>query len=155
MTDVPFGRGGSPLQNLIARGIRETRLTALRMTAEVDAGPVYRKEILPLSGAAHEIYARAADLSLKMIEWIVREEPPSVPQSGAPTYFARRTPAESVLPNASSLEAVYDHIRMLDAEGYPPAFIEHGEWRMEFSNGMLREDCVEARVCITRRREAR
>src|ERR1700733_9644610 len=40
-TDVPFGRGGSPLQNLIARGHRETKLSALRMVAEVDAGPVY------------------------------------------------------------------------------------------------------------------
>ena len=26
MTDLPFGRGGSPLQNLIARGIYETKI---------------------------------------------------------------------------------------------------------------------------------
>jgi methionyl-tRNA formyltransferase len=30
MTDLPFGRGGSPLQNLIVRGIERTQLTALR-----------------------------------------------------------------------------------------------------------------------------
>lgn len=30
MTDLPFGRGGSPLQNLVVRGINETQLTALR-----------------------------------------------------------------------------------------------------------------------------
>ncbi|WP_201246135.1 hypothetical protein [Halochromatium salexigens] len=30
MTDLPYGRGGSPLQNLIQRGHRETVLTALR-----------------------------------------------------------------------------------------------------------------------------
>src|SRR5262245_52018328 len=41
MTDVPFGRGGSPLQNLIVRGITKTRLTALRCVEEMDAGPVY------------------------------------------------------------------------------------------------------------------
>ena len=29
MTDVPYGRGGSPLQNLIIRGHQETKLTAL------------------------------------------------------------------------------------------------------------------------------
>ena len=39
MTDVPFGRGGSPLQNLIARGHAETKLSALRMVSELDAGP--------------------------------------------------------------------------------------------------------------------
>ena len=47
MTDVPYGRGGSPLQNLIVRGHTETKLTALRMVAEMDAGPVYAKR--PLS----------------------------------------------------------------------------------------------------------
>ena len=31
MTDVPYGKGGSPLQNLIVRGHRHTRLSALRM----------------------------------------------------------------------------------------------------------------------------
>ena len=43
MADVPYGRGGSPLQNLIARGHRETKLTALRMVEDFDAGPVYSK----------------------------------------------------------------------------------------------------------------
>ena len=51
MTDVPYGRGGSPLQNLIARGHRKTKLTALRMTKEFDAGPVYLKEDLSLEGS--------------------------------------------------------------------------------------------------------
>src|SRR5438309_1086129 len=59
MTDVPFGRGGSPLQNLIIRGLSETRLTALRMSREFDAGPVYLKEPLSLAGGAEEIYMRA------------------------------------------------------------------------------------------------
>src|SRR5439155_6844160 len=34
MTDLPHGRGGSPLQNLIARGRGQTKLTALRMVEE-------------------------------------------------------------------------------------------------------------------------
>ena len=29
MTDLPFGRGGSPLQNLISRGIYSTKISAL------------------------------------------------------------------------------------------------------------------------------
>ena len=43
MTDVPFGRGGSPLQNLIVQGYTETKLSALHMVSELDAGPVYMK----------------------------------------------------------------------------------------------------------------
>ena len=56
MTDVPYGRGGSPLQNLIAEGQRETQLSALRMTQEMDAGPVYLKRPLSLEGGGEEIY---------------------------------------------------------------------------------------------------
>src|SRR5690242_2866818 len=69
MTDLPFGRGGSPLQNLIVQGASETQLTAFRMTADLDAGPVYAKRKLSLDGAAHEIYSRAAELCLDLLEW--------------------------------------------------------------------------------------
>ena len=40
MTDVPYGRGGSPLQNLILRGREQTVLTALRMTEELEKSHV-------------------------------------------------------------------------------------------------------------------
>ena len=48
MTDVPYGRGGTPLQNLILRGHSQTKLSALRMVDEMDAGPVYTKKSLSL-----------------------------------------------------------------------------------------------------------
>lgn len=51
MTDVPYGRGGSPLQNLIVRKHKKTKLTALKMTEEIDAGPVYCKRELSLDGS--------------------------------------------------------------------------------------------------------
>jgi len=41
-SDAPYGRGGSPIQNLIARGHQQTQISALRMVEELDAGPVYR-----------------------------------------------------------------------------------------------------------------
>ena len=61
MTDVPYGRGGSPLQNLITRGHKNTRLTAIKMVQELDAGPVYTKTELSLAGSAQEIFKRASE----------------------------------------------------------------------------------------------
>ena len=52
MTDLPFGRGGSPLQNLIVRGHKETKISAIQCVKEVDAGPVYLKKPLSLNGSA-------------------------------------------------------------------------------------------------------
>src|SRR5271156_4846601 len=80
MTDVPYGRGGSPLQNLIMRGHATTMLTALRMTDEIDAGPVYLKRPLSLDGRAEEIFVRAADLVYELIAEIITKEPVPIPQ---------------------------------------------------------------------------
>ena len=67
MTDLPYGRGGSPLQNLIIRGGKTTKLFAFRMTEEFDARPNYLKRNLSLEGTAREIFIRANYLSAKMI----------------------------------------------------------------------------------------
>jgi methionyl-tRNA formyltransferase len=146
MTDVPYGRGGSPLQHLILGGLRTTKLTALRMTREIDAGPVYLKEDMSLSGRAQEIYERASALAARMIASIVESEPTPVPQTGVPTLFKRRRPEESEIPPLESAARVYDFIRMLDADGYPRAFIERAGWRYEFRNASLDEQDGDAVV---------
>ena len=152
MTDLPFGRGGSPLQNLIVRGVHETCLSALRCTNEIDAGPVYLKRPLALDGAAEAIYRRAADLMADMIVEIVLKRPHPVPQSGSPVFFKRRRPEDSDLATLSDLRRIYDHIRMLDAEGYPRAFIETADLRLEFTDARLEDDSITAQVRIIRRR---
>jgi methionyl-tRNA formyltransferase len=146
MTDVPFGRGGSPLQNLVSRGMRETKLSALRMTEHLDAGPVYIKYPLDLSGSADDIFGRAASTTLDIVEWMVANEPSPVAQSGEPTVFSRRKPEQSAIPVSGTTESLYDHIRMLDAEGYPLAFAELGDWRMEFTGASLDGATVSAKV---------
>jgi len=151
MTDLPYGRGGSPLQNLISNGHSETRLSALRMTGEVDAGPVYTKQPLSLSGRAEDIFVRAAQASFQIIQWMIENQPHPEPQSGVPVYFKRRTPGQSVLPTSGNLTAVYDHIRMLDAPTYPPGFIEYGDFVMEFSHAEQRGDEVIATVSIRKK----
>ncbi len=149
MTDVPYGRGGSPLQNLIVRGHKATRLTALRMVEAFDAGPVYLKAELDLSGSAEEIFRRASTLATRMIRTLIEEQPVPQPQRGEVVNFARRKPEQSRIPEVATPEQVYDHIRMLDAEGYPPAFIEHQGRRYEFSRATLEGGKIVASVTIT------
>lgn len=152
MTDLPFGRGGSPLQNLIVRGISETQLTALRCVAALDAGPIYMKRPMSLLGTAEEILLRASKLTGEMIENIVREQPTPQPQVGEPTIFSRRSPREGDLTKLDDLEKLFDYIRMLDAEGYPSAFLETEHFKLEFSRASLKQDSVIADVKISRRK---
>ena len=150
MADVPYGRGGSPLQNLILLGHRHTKLTALRMTAEMDAGPVYLKEELCLEGScAEEIYVRATCKSADMIKRIVSEDLDPVAQAGEAVLFTRRRPEESEIPTLENLQQVYDFIRMLDAEEYPRAFFQYRGFRYEMSRATLYSGRIEANVTIT------
>jgi methionyl-tRNA formyltransferase len=151
MTDLPYGRGGSPLQNLIARGHTETVMSAIRVVEETDAGPVYMKRPLSLTGSAQDIYERATRLSLEMIADIMRDSPEPQPQVGEPVQFTRRRPEESELPADISLEEAFDHIRMLDAEGYPHAFVNHGDLRLELTGASFDGDELNARVAIRKR----
>jgi methionyl-tRNA formyltransferase len=149
MTDVPYGRGGSPLQNLILDGRKQTKLTALRMDTELDAGPVYMKEDLSIEhGSAEEIYIRVSYKSAEMIKRIISENIEPVPQTGKPTIFRRRQPEESRLPELKDIQELYDFIRMLDAEGYPKAFIELQGFRFEFSRAAFYSGRIKADVTI-------
>jgi methionyl-tRNA formyltransferase len=152
MTDVPYGRGGSPLQNLILRGHRDTMMSALRMVHELDAGPIYLKRPLSLAGAAQAIYERAADVIFRMIDEIVRTTPEPEPQTGSPVLFERRRPEQSRLPENGSPESIYDFIRMLDAEGYPHAYVDCGQHRLHLTNASLEDNRVVATASFSRRK---
>ena len=148
MTDVPYGRGGSPLQNLIARGHQTTQLTALRCEAGLDTGPVYLKRPLSLEGTAEEIFRRASAAMEPMIREIVTGGIDPLPQEGEVTTFQRRKPAQSAVDTVDSAPALYDLIRMLDADGYPHAFAETANFRMIFRDARMADGRVEARVII-------
>lgn len=148
MTDVPYGRGGSPLQNLIVRGHKDTVLTALRMEKGLDTGPVYLKEPLSLKGSAEAIYHRASQMTWKMIAEIIAREVTPKPQQGKVVTFQRRTPEQSEIKQNLTIEQVYDYIRMLDAPNYPKAFLSAESYYLEFDQAKLVDGEITAQVTI-------
>jgi len=146
MTDVPFGRGGSPLQNLIVRGINKTKISALQMTKQLDAGPVYLKHAMDLNGSAENIFRNLAIIITDMITEIVRTKPTPIEQLGKVVYFERRTPEQSEIPEGLSSEKLYDFIRMLDAPSYPRAFIKHRDNKLELSDAKFENGDLTAKV---------
>lgn len=149
MTDLPFGRGGSPLQNLISRGITETKISAFRCDAGVDSGSVYMKSDLSLHGGAEEIFLRAKAIMHEMILEILRTRPVPQPQRGEVVCFSRRNAGDGDIGGLDALEKIYDRIRMLDAEGYPRAFFVKNGFRYEFSRASLKAGRIVADVEIT------
>lgn len=149
MTDLPFGRGGSPLQNLIIRGIYNTKISAIRVVAGMDAGPIYKKRSFNIrTGSAEEMYKRLSKDIFEMMTEITHRRPKPKKQRGSVVLFKRRKPDESRIPPGLAGRKLYDFIRMLDAEGYPVAFIEEGGRRFEFRNANIENDLVISEVAI-------
>ena len=146
MTDLPYGRGGSPLQNLIVRGKKETVVSAIKCVKELDAGPVYCKKQLTLDGTAEQILSRASLVIKELIVDILSGDCTLREQTGEVVTFKRRKMSEGNIYSLDSIEKIYDYIRMLDADGYPKAFIEIENFRLEFVDSEIVGDKIKARV---------
>lgn len=148
--DLPFGRGGTPIQNQIVRGIYDVKLTAFRVNEGIDAGPIYLKRDFDMSeGNVDEILSRASEIYFNdMIPEILRERMVPTPQEGEGVLYKRRKPHQSDLVAELGSEPnprkIYDFIRMLDGEGYPKAYVPFGEGKLEFYNASLEKGVVRA-----------
>ncbi len=150
-TDLPYGRGGSPIQNLIIEGKTESKLSALRMIDKLDAGPIYMKKAISLKGRAQEIYEKNALVVVEMINEIITKNPQPKEQLGKTVNFKRRKPEQSDLKEfkAKNIEEFHNFIRMLDAETYPKAFLKMGKFRLEFFDAEKKGDKLTAQVTIS------
>ncbi len=153
MTDLPFGRGGSPLQNLIVRGIYDTKISAIRVSAGIDTGNIFMKKDFYIGqGSAEEIFTKMSNVIFEdMIPAFLKGNISEVPQKGEPTVFKRRTPEDSKIPEKLTINQMYDYIRMLDGEGYPRAFLDYGEFRFLFNSAYYENNKLHASVEIMKR----
>ena len=154
MTDLPYGRGGSPLQNLIINKVYNTKISAIKVSKELDEGDVYLKEDFDISkGSANEIYINASKLIFKkLIPNILRQNPTPVRQEGDVVNFKRRTPEQSNIKmlNDVSIANLYDFIRMLDAPSYPKAYIELDNLKIELSEVIIKDGKLEGRFEVSK-----
>ena len=151
-TDLPDGRGGSPIQNLILRNKQNSKITAFKMTNKIDAGPILMKEKFSLNGSAEEIYNNCSKIIFRMIKKIVKSKINLKPQNGKIIYYKRLKNNSKIDFNDNSLIKIYNKIRMLDAETYPRAIIEKNDFNYEFSSVKNNGNSLEAKVIIKKKK---
>jgi methionyl-tRNA formyltransferase len=134
MTDLPYGRGGSPLQNLIIRKKKVTKISAFKMNNKIDGGPIYLKRKLKLSGSALKIFNNTSKIIFGMIKEIEKNKINPKPQNSSRIIFKRLSKKENDLniSNIKGLNEMYDRIRMVDAPSYPHAYAAIDHFKFEF-----------------------
>ena len=125
-SDLPNGRGFSPITWLILEGASEIPICLLEAVEKVDAGPVVYRDVLHLEG--HELNEETRVLlGEKHIALCRRfldaaEPPPGQPQEGEATFYARRRPEDSRLDPQKSIAEQFDLLRVVDNTRYPAFF---------------------------------
>jgi len=137
MTNLPYGRGGTPLQNLIIRKKKYTNISAFIMNDQIDSGDLIKikREKLVLNGSAQQIYEQSSKIIFNMIKKIIKmKKIITHKQKGQIINFKRLKNNSEIDVNSNNLNNIYDHIRMLDAKTYKNAYIKIGKLKIDFFN---------------------
>ena len=137
-TPLPYGRGGSPIQNMVLNGHRDTQVVALKMTNQLDAGPIYLRQDVSLIGGGEEVFRRIYQTTISMMKSLLTFLPSPTEQEGEVTIFTRRQSDDSKLDMDDSIDNIFDKIRILDVDNYPPAYIEIGDYKLTFTHPSMR-----------------
>ncbi len=125
-SDLPKGKGFSPVTWQILEGQNEIPICLIEMTQDLDAGPIIFKDTISLIGTelCDEIknaQGRATiDICLKYLS--APAKPEATPQSGEESFYARRRAKDSELDITKPLSDQIDLLRVCDNENYPAFF---------------------------------
>lgn len=142
-SDLPLGQGWSPMTWQILEGTSCIPITLFEATAKLDAGPIYLQKQIELTGQelVDEWRAIQAQATLELcLAWIDRYKDivaAARPQTGEPSHYRRRRPADSQLDPERSLVDQFNLLRVVDNQKYPAFFDYRGR---SFRIHILRKD---------------
>ncbi|KZM50141.1 hypothetical protein OA90_10925 [Labrenzia sp. OB1] len=128
---LPKGRGFSPVVWQILEGLDVIPLSLFEMDGTADTGPIVRQSTVAFEG--HELNDEIREALGRSIvdicmDYLVAEtRPVAVPQTGEPTWYRRRKPADSELDPQKSIAEQFQLFRVVDNERYPAFFTINGQ----------------------------
>lgn len=127
-SDLPRGRGWSPLVWQILEGRNDIPVTLLEAADPVDSGAIWHQVWLRFQGheLADEIHAALFAAELALMDFAVAnlEDVQPRSQAGEVSHYRRRVPEDSRLDPAGSLAEQFNLLRVADPDRYP-AFFDH------------------------------
>ena len=145
---LPYGRGGSPIQNLIINGFTSSPVCALKMTEKIDAGPIYAKQNISLHGTLNDIFSRINGVINKLIHKILYSNINPKEQIGKVRLFKRLKESDNEIKKLSSIREVYNRVRMLDHPAYSKAFFKAKGLKIELSEAKFKKSVLIAKCII-------
>lgn len=129
-SDLPAGKGFSPVQWQILEGKRSIRVSLIEAAAEVDAGDIIDQTTMELDGYElwPKIRKKQATATIELIRSFLDKYPSfsRKKQEGAESFYSRRGPKDDRLDETKSLRELLNHFRIADNEKFPVYFEVNG-----------------------------
>ena len=132
-SDLPRGRGWSPLSWQILEGKNTIPVTLFEAEDGIDSGDIYLQEDIEFNGAEliDDLRAKMAEKIVELCERFVVEYPEILSsvraQVGEPTVYAKRGPADSELDINKTILEQFNLLRVVDNQSYPAYFTYKGK----------------------------
>ena len=130
-SDLPEGRGWSPLAWQILEGKNTIPIVLFEAEASLDSGPIYLRDKIELKGTEllPEIKKKQAEKTLQIIIEFLETWPDIEPQPqiGISSFFKKRTRNDDQLDENKTLAENFNHLRITDNEKYPAWFQYKGQ----------------------------
>lgn len=127
-SDLPVGRGWSPLTWQVLQGAQKIIVTLFEAVDAVDSGMIYGQTAIQLQGdeLISDLRLKQAAATLDLCTKFILDYPAVLKkkreQRGTPSYFQKRTPADSQIDVNRSLADQFNLLRVCDNQRYPAWF---------------------------------
>lgn len=132
-SDLPKGRGWSPYIWELLEGAETITVSLISAEDGVDTGAVWAKRsfYVPKDALYDEIHELLFNTELALMdEALMLVEHNAAPHHQSndiePTYYPKRSPADSEIDPTQSLSLLFNTIRVMDPQRYPAFFRLHG-----------------------------
>ncbi|MHB1126203.1 MAG: UDP-2,4-diacetamido-2,4,6-trideoxy-beta-L-altropyranose hydrolase [Bacillota bacterium] len=127
-SDLPRGKGWSPLTWMILEGANEIPIVLFEAAESIDSGKIYLREKMNFRGMEliDELRRVQAETSIKMCLKFIGEYPElvalGIAQEGESTYCRRRTNDDSRIDPDKTIREQFNLLRVVDNQRYPAFF---------------------------------
>src|SRR3989338_5037629 len=129
-SDLPSGKGFSPISWQILKGRNKIVLTIFEAADKLDSGDIYFKETVNFKGyeLSDEIHQKIGKKIVAMVLRFLARYPnlKKKKQKGRSSYYPRRTIKDDELPINKTIAELFNRFRIADNERHPVYFYRKG-----------------------------
>ena len=129
-SDLPKGKGWSPLTWQILENKSSIPITLIEATDKVDSGVIYNQVFVELNGSelVDELREKQGNATIGVVLEFINKYPDVTgkPQIGIESFYPRRRAKDSVLNLHKTLDEQFNLLRVCDNEHYPAYFLKNG-----------------------------